>query len=63
MRDGRNNDPQFFSRMRGTGPWAELIRTRLAIAARKAGLSKGKITLRTDLFVRPVKPNEQMELF
>ncbi len=63
MRAGRNNDPQFFSRMRGTGPWAELIRTRLAIAARKAGLSKGKITIRTDLFVRPVMTNRQMELF
>ena len=28
LRGGRDNDPNFFSRMRGKGPWADLLRTR-----------------------------------
>ncbi|MEO7602994.1 MAG: PA0069 family radical SAM protein, partial [Sphingomicrobium sp.] len=28
LRGGRDNDPDFFGRMRGQGPWAELLRTR-----------------------------------
>src|SRR5262249_27301988 len=30
-RNGRENDPNFGSRMRGTGPYAELIRTRFKV--------------------------------
>lgn len=63
MRAGKRNDPDFHSRMRGQGPWADLIRTRLAIASRKAGLNKTKINLRTDLFQRPIITGSQMELF
>ncbi|WP_417594779.1 PA0069 family radical SAM protein [Parasphingorhabdus sp.] len=63
MRGGKRNDPAFHSRMRGQGPWADLIRTRLLIAARKTGLAKGKISLRTDLFRRPVIKGSQLELF
>src|SRR6478752_1564173 len=33
LRGGRDNDPNFFSRMRGQGPWADLLRTRFEIAA------------------------------
>ncbi len=63
MRGGRRNDPQFHSRMRGQGPWAELIRTRLNIAARKAGMKKSKLKLRTDLFRRPLIRGSQLEMF
>jgi DNA repair photolyase len=63
MRGGRRNDPAFHSRMRGQGPWADLISTRLAIAMRKAGLDKAKIKLRTDLFQRPLISDCQLELF
>ena len=49
--------------MRGQGPWADLIRTRIAIASRKAGLNKAKLKLRTDLFRRPIVKGSQMELF
>ena len=28
MRGGRDNDPRFGTRMRGTGPFAELLRSR-----------------------------------
>jgi DNA repair photolyase len=53
IREGRDNDPSFFTRMRGSGPWADLIRTRFQIAARKAGLVGYKWQLRSDLFVPP----------
>lgn len=61
IRDGRNNDPSFFGRMRGSGPWAELIRSRFQIALRKNGMVGNKHTLRTDLFVPP-EENGQLKL-
>jgi len=62
IREGRNNDPNFFSRMRGSGPWADLIQTRFRIAARKYGLNQTKIQLRSDLFVPP-RSDGQLALF
>ena len=56
MRGGRDNDPNWFTRMQGSGPWAELMRTRFDIAVRKHGLNKEKFRLRTDLFVPPQGP-------
>lgn len=53
MRGGRDNDPGFFSRMRGVGPWADLLRTRFELAAKKYGLRQAKFPLRTDLFEPP----------
>ncbi len=53
MRGGRDNDPNFFSRMRGQGPWAELLKTRFDIAAKKYGLGQAKFELRRDLFRPP----------
>ncbi|PTQ10217.1 radical SAM protein [Sphingomonas oleivorans] len=56
IRDGRENDPAFFTRMRGSGPWANLIRTRFSIACRKYGLNRERILLRNDLFRPPQGP-------
>lgn len=53
LRGGRDNDPNFFSRMRGEGPWAELLKTRFEVAARKFGLGQARFQLRTDLFTPP----------
>ena len=53
LRGGKDNDPAFFNRMRGRGPWAELLRTRMDIARRRYGFVKGKFDLRCDLFQRP----------
>jgi len=61
IRGGRDNDPDFHSRFRGKGPWAELLRTRFKIAARRFGLDKEYIPLRRDLFRPP--PGAQGELF
>ncbi|MDF0488594.1 PA0069 family radical SAM protein [Sphingomonas sp. H39-1-10] len=61
LRGGRDNDPNFGTRMRGQGPWADLLRTRVQIACRKHGLTREKLVLRTDLFRAPAGP--QGELF
>lgn len=61
IREGRENDPDFFTRMRGSGPWAELLRSRFGIACRKHGLNKERIALRSDLFRPPSRA--QGELF
>ena len=61
IRGGRDNDPDFFTRMKGQGPWAELIRTRFQIAIRKHGMNKERLAVRTDLFRAP--RGAQGELF
>jgi DNA repair photolyase len=53
IRGGRDNDPNFFSRMRGQGPWADLLRTRFEKAAKRYGLPQAKFPLRRDLFEPP----------
>ncbi|MGZ8418385.1 MAG: PA0069 family radical SAM protein [Allosphingosinicella sp.] len=56
MRGGKDNDPNWFSRMRGSGPWAELLRVRFELAAKKHGLNRDKRKLRCDLFEPPQGP-------
>ena len=53
LRGGRDNDPDWFSRMRGQGAWADLLKTRFERAVRKHGLNLDKRPLRTDLFEPP----------
>ena len=53
LRGGKDNDPNWFSRMRGQGPWADLLRTRFERAIRKHGLNVEKHPLRRDLFRPP----------
>ncbi|MBA3669683.1 MAG: PA0069 family radical SAM protein [Sphingomonas sp.] len=60
LRGGRDNDPNFFTRMRGQGAWADLLRTRFEMASKKYGLRQAKFGLRTDLFEPPA--GSQMRL-
>ena len=53
IRGGRDNDPGFFSRMRGSGPWADLIANRFDLAVKRYGLPQARFNLRTDLFEAP----------
>jgi DNA repair photolyase len=39
MRGGRDNDPRFGTRMRGTGPYAQLLGHRFQLACRRLGLN------------------------
>ncbi|WP_150291379.1 PA0069 family radical SAM protein [Sphingobium estronivorans] len=61
MRGGRDNDPDFSSRMRGQGVWADLIRARFLKARKRAGLGSERLALRTDLFRPP--QGDQLCLF
>ena len=56
MRGGKDNDPNWFTRMQGFGPWADLLRTRFERAMRKHGFGNDRQKLRTDLFEPPQGP-------
>ena len=64
LRGGADNDPRFGTRMTGTGPLAELMRRRFALACRRHGLPAGRdrVPQRTDLFRPPAGPGGQQRL-
>lgn len=62
IRGGRDNDPEFGSRMTGRGPYAWQIGRRFELACKRLGLNKAKLKLRADLFERPIQPGEQLTL-
>jgi DNA repair photolyase len=61
MRGGKLNDARFGSRMRGEGPFAELIKDVFALACRKAGITGRGPSLSTAAFRRPA--GNQLLLF
>lgn len=63
LRGGQDNDSRFFERMRGNGVWADLLRTRFNIAARRHGLNQHEIRLDCDQFVPPRQDSAQLSLF
>ncbi|TZG29133.1 PA0069 family radical SAM protein [Sphingomonas montanisoli] len=60
-RGGRDNDPDFHTRMRPQGPYAMMLKARFEAACRKHGLNRERMSLRTDLFVKP--GGDQLSLF
>jgi DNA repair photolyase len=64
MRGGRDNDPEFGTRMRGQGPFAELLRRRFEVACSKHRYRRTR-ELRLDCtrFVPPRVPSPQGTLF
>jgi DNA repair photolyase len=60
LRGGKDNDANWFTRMQGFGPWADLLRTRFEKAVKRYGLKQERMQLRTDLFRPPEGP--QMRL-
>ena len=63
LRGGRDNDPEFFSRQRGTGPFADLIRARFSKCCERLNLNGESKDLRTDLFHPPRPDSPQIDLF
>ncbi len=68
LRGGRDNDPNFGSRMRGQGEFAELLSKRFALAKRRIGYDARDRMLRnalldTSLFQVPTAGGGQMALF
>ena len=63
LHGGHDYDAKWGQRMSGTGPFADLMKHRFLVATRKLGLRVTLPGLRTDLFARPPKPGDQLELF
>jgi DNA repair photolyase len=63
-RGGKDYDSQFGQRMSGTGPYAELLRTRFELARRKCGFepSSRRHELSRDLFRPPATDHPQLSL-
>ena len=62
IRNGKDNDPDFFTRMKPSGVWADLFRTRFRIACKRAGIGKDKVALDCSKF-RPPVSGGQLRLF
>jgi DNA repair photolyase len=63
MRGGRDNDPRFGLRRRGTGPIAELLRKRFALACKRLQLNSGRgAPHQTRLFRPPTLTGPQLSL-
>jgi DNA repair photolyase len=64
LRGGRDNDPDFGSRMRGTGTFADLIAKRFELATKRLGLNDHRTAPLDVTRFRPPRANEaQRELF
>ncbi|HMK84889.1 MAG TPA: PA0069 family radical SAM protein [Steroidobacteraceae bacterium] len=63
-RGGKDYDSQFGTRMRGTGPYAELLRARFELAKRKLGLdgAEDRYDLDTSKFTPPGTAQLKLEL-
>jgi DNA repair photolyase len=62
MRGGKDYDSDFATRMKGSGPWAELIGQRFRRAAHRLGFNRERATFDTSRF-RPPGVNGQASLF
>lgn len=63
MREGRDNDPNFGTRMTGTGLWAELLRQRYEKACKRLGLDKREEPALDCTLFRPPSLHGQQALF
>jgi DNA repair photolyase len=61
MRGGKLNDPNFGSRMKGEGVFADQIKSMFKLACRKSGIEGGGLELSISAFRRPSGP--QLSLF
>lgn len=59
---GKDYDPQWGQRLRGTGPYAALMGARFEVIRKKLAL-ESMTPQRCDLFQRPPKPGDQLSLF
>ncbi|MFN3955399.1 MAG: PA0069 family radical SAM protein [Pararhodobacter sp.] len=63
QRDGRDNDPRFGARFRGTGVAADLLRARVRLARRRLGYAERLPPLDCSRFAPPPRPGDQLSLF
>jgi len=63
MHGGKDYTPEWRTRRRGKGPYADQIALRFRLAVSRLGLNERNLKLRTDLFQRPVGKGDQLALF
>jgi DNA repair photolyase len=63
MRGGKDYDSQWHTRMKGTGPYAEMIAKRFRMAVKRLGLNQDRPPLSTTKFLRPARAGDQLALF
>ncbi|MCV0383545.1 MAG: PA0069 family radical SAM protein [Erythrobacter sp.] len=61
IRGGKDNDPDFFTRLRPTGVWADMFCARFRLACKRAGIGKNTFELDCTRF-RPPETGGQMRL-
>lgn len=61
VREGKDNDARFFSRMKPSGVWADLMRTRFRLGCKRAGIAQIKPVLDCSQF-RPPRSDGQLAL-
>lgn len=63
-RGGADYDSRFGHRMRGTGPFADVLEQRFKLSCKRLGMNRGEtLATRTDLFKAPVPDQGQFDLF
>ena len=62
-RGGKDYDSGWGVRQSGVGPFAWMLGRRFETATARLGMNKGRIKLRTDLFVPPPNDKGQLSLF
>jgi DNA repair photolyase len=62
MRGGKDYDADFATRMKGSGPWADLIGQRFRKAADRLGFNRERVPFDTTQF-RPPRLDGQADLF
>jgi DNA repair photolyase len=62
MRGGKDYDPQWNTRMRGTGPYAEFMARRFHMAVKRLGLNQPSAPLAVHKFRRPPRLGDQLSL-
>ncbi|MEO0401276.1 MAG: PA0069 family radical SAM protein [Pseudomonadota bacterium] len=63
MHGGKAYDARWGHRMRGEGPYAEIVAHRFKVAIKRLGLKENAPPMRTDLFERPRPDSDQLSLF
>jgi len=62
MRGGKDYDSTWHTRMRGTGPYAEMIARRFHMAVKRLGLNRGMSPLTLAKFRKPAQIGDQLAL-
>jgi DNA repair photolyase len=63
MREGRDNDPRFGHRMKGSGPFAELLKRRFELACDRTGISTHRHRALDCARFTPPRRGPQLDLF